>query len=130
MSVETDVSAEGMAVSPDGRLVATFNMRGTSFGPGSPRHGREAGVSLLTFDPQSGTLQKIGDYSFEAVLPEGGTFDLTGDHLIATSFEGHSGSPVGAGLQVFRVVRGDKPSLQPIGRVALPHGVHHVDISR
>ncbi|CAN7315455.1 hypothetical protein [Neorhizobium tomejilense] len=132
MTVDTGVSAEGMAVSPDGRLVATINMRGTSFPPGSPRHGREAAVLLLTFDPAAGRLHKVGDYTFEGVLPEGGTFDLTGDHLLATVFEGHEGAgpETGAGLEVFKVIRGDTPSLRWIGRVALPHGVHHVDISR
>jgi 6-phosphogluconolactonase (cycloisomerase 2 family) len=132
-TVDTDISAEGMAVSPDGRLVATFNMRGTSFAPGSPRHGREAGISLLAFDPQNGALEKLSDTSFEAVLPEGGTFDLTGDHLIATSFEAQpdAATGVGAGLAVFRVVKdGGAARLESVGRVPLPHGVHHVDVAR
>lgn len=130
-SVETDISAEGMAVSPDGRLVATFNMRGTSFAPGTPRYSREAGISLLAFDPETGTLEKLSDTSFEAVLPEGGTFDLTGDHVIATSFEAQPDAApgVGAGLAVFRVVKDGTPRLEPVGRVPLPHGVHHVDVA-
>lgn len=132
MAVETDNSAEGVAVSPDGRFVATINMRATAFPPGSPRHQREATISLLTFDADTGRLEKVGDYPFEGVLPEGGTFDLTGDHLLATVFEGHSGAgtDTGAGLEVFKVVKGDAPVLERIGRVALPHGVHHVDLSR
>lgn len=130
-TVDTDVSAEGMAVSPDGRLVATFNMRGTAFPPRSPRHGREAGLTLLSFDPDTGDLEKLDDYAFEAVLPEGGTFDLTGDHLLATSFEAHAepAGEVGAGLVVFRVVREARPRLESLGRVPLPHGVHHVDVA-
>jgi len=132
MAVETGNSAEGMAVSPDGRFVATINMRATAFPPGSPRHLREATVSLLTFDADTGRLEKAGDYPFEGVLPEGGTFDLTGDHLLATVFEGHPGAgpDAGAGLEVFRVLKGEAPSLERIGRVALPHGVHHVVLSR
>jgi 6-phosphogluconolactonase (cycloisomerase 2 family) len=131
-TIDTGVSAEGMAVSPDGRMVATFNMQGTSFPPSSPRYGREAAVSLMTFDPDQGRLTKIGDYPFQGVLPEGGTFDLTGDHLIATVFEGHPGTgpELGAGLEVFRVVKGNAPRLERLGRVALPHGAHHVDVSR
>lgn len=130
-TVATGVSAEGMAVSPDGRMVATINMQGTSFPEGSPRHQREASVSLLTFDPRTGTLTKVGDFAFEGVLPEGGTFDLAGDHLLTTVFEGHRGAgpDAGAGIEVFRVVKGDMPALERLGRVALPHGVHHVDIA-
>jgi len=130
-SVETGVSAEGMAVSPDGRLVATINMEDTSFPPGSPRHKREAAVSLLTFDPASGALEKVGDYPFEGMLPEGGTFDLTGDHLLVTVFEGHAGAAAdkGSGVEVFRVTKDGAPALTSLGRVALPHGVHHVDVA-
>jgi 6-phosphogluconolactonase (cycloisomerase 2 family) len=130
-TIDTDISAEGMAVSPDGRLVATFNMRGTTFAPGTPRYSREAGISLLSFDPQTGTLTKLSDTPFEAVLPEGGTFDLTGDHVIATSFEAQPDAApgVGAGLAVFRVVKDGTPRLEPVGRVPLPHGVHHVDVA-
>ncbi len=127
----TDVAAEGLAVSPDGKLVATVNMRGTAFPPGSPRFQREATVTLLTIDTQTGAISKIADYSFEGVLPEGGAFDLTGDHFLATVFQGHDrASPdAGAGLEVFRVVKGEHPALERLGRIPLPHGVHHVDLA-
>ncbi len=128
----TDVAAEGLAVSPDGRFVATVNMRGTAFPPGSPRFQREATVTLLTFDPEAGALAKVADYPLEGVLPEGGTFDLTGDHFLATVFDGHDGaSPdAGAGLEVFRVVKGTQPALERLGRIPLPHGVHHVGLAQ
>ncbi|SMF10367.1 6-phosphogluconolactonase, cycloisomerase 2 family [Xaviernesmea oryzae] len=128
----TDWSAEGLAISRDGRLVATVNMRDTAFPPGTPRFQREATVTLLTFDPETGAIEKMGDYPFEGVLPEGGTFDLTGDHFLATVFHGHegAGAETGPGLEVFRVVKGERPSLERLGRIPLPHGVHHVDVAR
>jgi sugar lactone lactonase YvrE len=128
----TDLSAEGLAISPDGRLVATVNMRTTAFPSDSPRFRRDASVTLLTLDAASGAINKIGDYPFEGALPEGGTFDLTGDHFMATVFQGHTGasSDAGAGLEVFRVVKNETPSLERIGRIALPHGVHHVDVAQ
>lgn len=128
----TDLSAEGIAVSPDGRLVATVNMRGTALPPDSSRFDREASVTLLTFNPQSGVLAKVADYPVDGVLPEGGTFDLTGDHFLATVFQGHDGAApdAGAGLEVFRVVRGEQPALERAGRIPMPHGAHHVDVAR
>jgi hypothetical protein len=130
-SATTDVAAEGLAVSPDGTLIATVNMRGTAFPSGSPRHQREASVTLLTFDSASGAIAKVADYPFEGVLPEGGTFDLTGDHFLATVFQGHDGDPqeATAGLEVFRVMKGERPALERLGRIPLPHGVHHVDLA-
>jgi len=86
-TIETDVSAEGLAISPDGRLVATMNMRGTVLLPASSRYEREASVSLLTLDPATGVLAKVADYPFEGELPECGAFDLTGDHFWATVFQ-------------------------------------------
>lgn len=130
-SVPTDASAEGLAVSPDGRFVATINMRGTAFPPSSDRFNRHGTVSLLAFDPATGSLAKAGDYPFEGVLPEGGTFDLTGDHFLATVFQGHDDAPadLGAGLEVFRVVKAGHPALERLGRIPLPHGVHHVAVA-
>lgn len=129
---ETGVSAEGIAVSPDGRLVATVNMRGTSFLPDSTRFQREASVALLMLDPATGALEKLGEYPLAGVLPEGGSFDLTGEHFLATVFQGHEGAGPenGPGLAVFRVVKGERPSLSALGRIPLPHGVHHVDVAR
>lgn len=121
---ETDFSSEGLAVSPDGRLVATVNMRGTAIPKSSPRHDEKASVTLLAFDPQNGALTKLADYPLAGTLPEGGTFDLTGHHFLATVFEGEGG----AGIEVFRVRREGTPAFERLGRIPTPHGVHHVDV--
>lgn len=129
-TAESDRSSEGLAISPDGRLVATVNMRDTALPP--PRREREGSVSLLSLDPDSGALTKIADYPLAGVLPEGGSFDLDGRHFLATVFEGHEGADQrqGAGLEVFRVTAGSAPRLERLGRVTLPHGPHHVVVAR
>jgi DNA-binding beta-propeller fold protein YncE len=126
----TDMSSEGLAISPDGRLVATVNMRGTAFPTSSPRFDRQATVTLLQLDPDNGALTRVADFPFEGVLPEGGSFDATGEHFLATVFQGHddAGKRQGAGLEVFRVHREGRPSLARLGRIPLPHGVHHVAV--
>lgn len=40
-------------------------------------------MTLLAFEPESGVLTKIADYPFDGGLPEGGSFDLTGEHFLA-----------------------------------------------
>ena len=128
----TDLSSEGIAVSPDGRLVATVNMRGTALPRESGRFQREASVSLLNFDPATGAIAKVADYAFEGVLPEGGAFDPTGNYFLATVFHDHEkrGAETGAGLEVFRVTKDPRPALERLGRIPMPHGVHHVDVAR
>ncbi|WP_261330717.1 lactonase family protein [Rhizobium leguminosarum] len=61
---ETGLSSEGIAISPDGQLVATVNMRGTAFPPGSARFHRDASVTLLSFDPATGAISRLADYPF------------------------------------------------------------------
>ncbi|MET0385738.1 MAG: hypothetical protein ABW321_07250 [Polyangiales bacterium] len=125
-TAESDIAAEGIAISPDGRLIATINMRGTAFPPDSARHTPDATVSLLALDAENGTLEKLADTPFAGVLPEGGTFDLTGRRFIATSFEG----PSGATLEVFDVTKGPRPTLEHVASIPVPHGAHHVAVSR
>lgn len=119
---QTDVSSEGLAISPDGTLVATVNMRGTVFPPDSPKFDEHASVSLLRL-ADDGALTKIGDHPLIAVLPEGGSFDTTGRYFVATSYEGR-GDEGGSGLQIYGVDADD--GLTPLQRIDLPHGAHHV----
>ena len=126
-TVASDRSSEGIAISPDGKLVATANMRDTALPQDSPRFTREATVSLFSFDADTGQLTKAGDYPFEGVLPEGISFDATGEHLIVATFE-YLDSDRG-GLEVWRVEQEPKLDLQYAGRINVPHGSHQVIVS-
>lgn len=124
-AVDTDVSSEGIAISPDGTLVATVNMRGSLLPAGSPGYTDRASVSLLRLDPADGGLVRVANVALDGVLPEGGTFDSTGRYFVATVFSGRAGSDAGPGLQVYRVDDGGT-GLTPVSRIELSHGVHHV----
>jgi sugar lactone lactonase YvrE len=123
---QTDRSSEGIAISPDGRLVATVNMRETAFPPGHPRHTRDASISLLRLDPATGALTRLGETLFEGVLPEGACFDATGEHLVVAVYAYPEDSAGAGGLEVFRVENGAAP--RRIGRIPAPPGTHHVEI--
>lgn len=120
----SDQSAEGLAISADGRLVATVNMRGTPFPEQSPRFQRRASVSLFRFNSAGGRLEKIGATPFDGVLPEGGAFDPSGKYFLASVFEYRNRR--GGGIEVFRV---EKDGLKHLGRIAMPHGLHHIAIA-
>ncbi len=127
--VETDRSAEeGLAVSPRRADGATINMRNTAFPPEHDSFDMEATLTLLGFDPETGALARIGNYPFEGVPPEGGAFDLTSEHFLATVFEDMPDQdPIAArASRCSGSWRGDAPGLERVGRVPLPHGVHHV----
>ena len=124
----TDRSSEGLAISPDGRLIATVNMRETAVLKNSPRFTKMASVTLLSFDPATGAVSDAGTVPFEGMLPEGATFDATGDHLLATVYEYHDSPRPMGGIEVFKVVRGAQPRLERLGRIETPHGTHHVEV--
>lgn len=128
-TVATDLSSEGIAISPDGTVVATANMRATAFPVHSPRFTRTATVSLLDFNAESGQLTKAGEFEFEGVLPEGISFDVTGDHLIVATFEYLNSAEPSGGLEVWRVNRQPGLTLDYVGRINVPHGAHQVAIA-
>ena len=127
-TVASDRSAEGIAISPDGKLVATANMRDTALPITSPRFTREATVSLFSFDNDSGQLTKAGNFPFKGVLPEGISFDATGEHLIVATFEYLDSDQPTGGLEIWRVNHEPNLSLQYAGRINTPHGSHQVII--
>jgi DNA-binding beta-propeller fold protein YncE len=125
-TVESDRSSEGIAVSPDGTLVATANMRDTALPRSSPRFTREASVSLFRLDANTGQLQKAGDFPFEGILPEGITFDTTGEHVIVATFEYLDSAQPTGGLDIWQVSQEPRLALKYTGRINVPHGSHQV----
>ncbi|MFC6978465.1 hypothetical protein [Microbulbifer taiwanensis] len=58
------------------------------------------------------------------MLPEGGAFDASGHYFLASVFEYRDLH--GGGIEVFRV---SEQGLEPLGRIPMPHGVHHLDMA-
>jgi DNA-binding beta-propeller fold protein YncE len=109
-------SPEGFAVSPDGDLIVTVNMRRTylpdalTFWPGFDLNS----LSLLTFNQETGELRVIGEeYAFEGVLPEDAMFDADGDALGVVIYN-YRDDPMGPGaIEFWNVIReGDEPRLE------------------
>ena len=128
-TVASDRSSEGIAISPDGKLVATVNMRETALPTSSSRFTRQATVSLFSFDPDTGQLTKAGDFPFEGMLPEGISFDATGEHLIVATFEYLDSDEPTGGLDIWRVNLEPNLGLQYAGRIDVPHGSHQILVS-
>lgn len=128
-TIASDRSSEGIAISPDGKLVATANMKDTALPKDSSRFTREATVSLFSFDANSGQLTKAGDFPFEGVLPEGISFDAIGEHLIVATFEYLDSDKPTGGLDIWQVNIEPNLGLQYAGRINVPHGSHQVIVA-
>jgi len=87
--IDTGVSAEGLAISPDGRMLATSSMGGTAFPPGHPRHEWFASVSLFSIDPETGSLALLDDAPLGGALPKGLPSTLRADTYLQHSSSVH-----------------------------------------
>ncbi|MEM9123918.1 MAG: hypothetical protein AAGB03_11440, partial [Pseudomonadota bacterium] len=84
-------SPEGFAISPDGLRVVTVNMNRTYLPSGFPTAlipGRiVSSLSLLAFDPSSGTTTLLDEKGYRGALPEDAVFDAKGTSLGVTLYE-------------------------------------------
>lgn len=122
----SDRSPEGIAISPDGTLVATANMRDTALPISSSRFTREATVSFFAFDSTTGQLTKAGDFPFEGVLPEGISFDAKSEHVAVATFEYLDSPQPTGGVEAWQILRKPNLQLKHLGRISVPHGAHQV----
>lgn len=118
--------AETLAISPDGTLIATSNLRTTGLPQDSALFDAAASVSLYAFDAESGGMTLIEEEFFDAHLPQGLAFDPGGDHLYVGVNEYFDATdPVTrAGIELWEI------SAEGLDRTATrmpaPRGVHVV----
>jgi hypothetical protein len=126
---DSDLSPEGITISPDDSLVVTINMRDSGFPEVSSRFDPQsaASLSLFTLNKMTGDIRKIGDYRFSGVLPENAAFDATGEHVVVAVYQDIHGPQSTGRLDIWRVAREPRLSLEHTGyAIELPRGAHHV----
>lgn len=119
------ISPECLAISPDGKFVITANLRRSMLPAGDP--GLIGGsLSLLSFDSSTGLLTKISETPIDA-MPEGLTFDASGNNIVVSKFRSLNPSIVDGELDFYKLVRGSEPKLVKgdfsVGVGVGPHGV-------
>lgn len=122
-------SAEEFAISPDGRRVVSLNMENSALPPRDPRLTYYSSLTLLNFDRQTGILTPRGTYPFEGILPEGITFDASGQFLAVANFaQFNPQRPVEqTTIDFWRVVNGIEPKLVQLDvKVPVMRGAHIV----
>ncbi|MEO0842349.1 MAG: hypothetical protein AAFY21_00475 [Cyanobacteria bacterium J06641_2] len=127
--VKTGISPEGLAMSRDGRLIATPNMI-RSYAPwDDSRLTTYSSISLVSLNPETGELSSIGEeYRLDGnVLPQGIAFDAEGKNLAVTSSISFDLTERLGGVHFFRIVGGDKPRLETTGfKASVVRGPHQL----
>jgi DNA-binding beta-propeller fold protein YncE len=126
---ETGVSPEGIAISPDGMLVATTNLERSYLPYDDQRITWFSSLTLMQFDSKTGHLETLGDFLYDGILPEALTFDRSGQYLAVATYDHFDRSRKGGSIDFWRVVRNDwthpTPRLvQTNDSVAVTRGVH------
>jgi hypothetical protein len=127
-TVQTGISPEGLAMSRDGRLIATPNMIRSYVPWDDARLTPYSSISLTTLDPTTGQLRAAGEYRLEGkVLPQGIVFDADGQNLAVTSAIDFDFTERRGGIHFFRVIQGDTPRLESTGfQASVVRGAHQL----
>ena len=100
---DTGAAPEGLAVSPDGRWLATTNLERSAYPVDDPHQGFFSSVTLLRLNPETGSIDRVGDFPFEGILPEAAVFDNSSRFLAVTCFDHFAGSPAGGSIDFWRI---------------------------
>ena len=129
------VLPEGLTMSPDGQWIVTTNLEQSTQPVDNPRQGFYASLTLLHLASETGFLERIGDYSFDGILPESVVFDNTSRYLAVATFDHFDGRQPGGSIDFWRLT-GDYFNPQRIELVktgySIPvtRGVHSMVIVR
>ncbi len=129
--VEAGLSPESFALSPDGRRLATLDMRRTYLPPGFPTGllpGRDGiSVTLFAVEPGTGRLVQAGPAArLSGVLPQGIAFDRGGDDLAVTVFQDPDPASLRGHVAFLRIDgEGTNARIVPTAaRSEMPRGAH------
>jgi DNA-binding beta-propeller fold protein YncE len=124
------VSPEGFALSPDGSLAATVNMRRTYIPTNwlSWRGKSHSSLSLVKVNRETGELTTVGkEYGFEGLLPENAAFDAEGNALAVVIFHDRQQSPRTGTVEFWNVIKAQEPRLERTGfKIDVTRGPHDV----
>jgi len=131
----TGVVSEGMAVSPDGRWVATSNLERSFLPLADPRQGFFSSITLLRLDPETGALDRIGDFTSDGILPETVLFDNSSHFIASTAFDRFDGRQPGGSVDFWRIATDyyDPKRVELVklnGSVPVQRGAHTMVIVR
>jgi len=133
--VMTGVSPEGLAVSPNGRWVATTNLERSYLPYGDPRITWFSSITLARLDPETGQLAEVGTFAYDGILPEAAVFDNSSTYLAVATYDHFDDRKTGGSIDFWRIQTDplDAANLQLIKTehsVPVARGVHSMTIIR
>ncbi|XWN33642.1 MAG: hypothetical protein ROR55_11550 [Devosia sp.] len=133
--VMTGVSPEGLAVSPDGRWVATTNLERSYLPYDDDRITWYASVSLAALDQETGDLTEVGTFSYDGILPEAVQFDNSSRYIAVANFDHFDDRRAGSSIDFWRIQTdpldpGNTQLIKTEHSVPVARGAHSMAIAR
>jgi DNA-binding beta-propeller fold protein YncE len=101
--VQTGVSPEGLAISPNGRYVVTTNLERSYLPYNDNRITWYSSLTLATLNPETGQLNHVADYPFDGILPEAAAFDASSQYLAVVNYDHFDDSIKGGTIDFWRI---------------------------
>jgi DNA-binding beta-propeller fold protein YncE len=122
-------SAEEFAISPNGEFIVSLNMEASYLPLDDPRMTRDSSLTLLSLSPGTGRLTSHGTTPFEGILPEGITFDASGNYLAVAVFDYHDSAHDGGSVDFWQLQQGEPPTLEKLDySIPVMRGAHIVKL--
>lgn len=131
----TGVSPEGLAVSPDGRWIATTNLERSYLPYDDKRITWFSSITLARLDQETGQLTRVGDFNYDGILPEAAVFDNSGNYLAVANYDHFDDRKKGSSIDFWRI-QSDPLDLSNVQLIKTEHsvtvtrGVHSLAIAR
>ena len=133
--VQTGVSPEGLAVSPDGRWVATTNLERSYLPYEDPRITWWSSITLARLDQDTGQLALVGTFNYDGILPEAAVFDNSGSFLAVANYDHFDDRKTGGSIDFWRIQadpmnRDNVQLIKTEHSVRVARGAHSMVIAR
>lgn len=131
----TGVSPEGLAVSPDGRWVATTNLERSYLPYDDNRITWYSSITLAALDQATGDLTEIGTFTYDGILPEAAVFDNSGSYLAVANYDHFDDRVIGSSIDFWRIQTdpldpGNTQLIKTEHSVPVARGAHSMVIAR
>jgi hypothetical protein len=126
-SGDTGINPEGLAISPDGRHLVTVNLQYSHLPDDFDRRRppTTSSITLLRFDRESGETRVVDKHTFDGILPQGVTFDRTGNHVAHAVFDRRGVQSGRGAVRLWRIHHDAEPRLEPLrATIDTVRGVH------
>ncbi len=124
--INTGISPEGLALSPDGQWVATTNLERSYLPYQDKRITWYSSITLAKLSPETGILTKVGDYPYDGILPEAAVFDNSSRFLAVANYDHFDDRKTGGSIDFWRIT---KDPLEP-DRVQFVKTQHSITVTR